>query len=232
MGRPFRLIHVAGLLAVLLIAGAKSSEPFVQSSQFDFKSLLAPPPGQDSPQFRDEVSQMLQWQAERTDADVKRIQAEAKMTPFIFSDVLGSWFNAGNLPYTAKFLDQVMKNAASIDRDAKEDFARPRPFLLDSRIQPCVEKDKSYSYPSGHATRSGVVALTLAEMFPEHKDALLAKAWQIGSDRTLGGEHFPSDVVAGRILAKAVFEKMAKNPDFQTDLAKAKAECLAAKPAK
>ena len=223
-----RFVSVIPLLALIFLAGAKSSEPFVQSAAFDFKSMLGPPPATGSEQFRHEVGEMLQWQSERTPADVKRIADEVKMTPFIFSDALGAWFNPDELPYTAKFLDRVMKNAASIDRDAKEIFARPRPFLLDPRIHPCVAKDKSYSYPSGHATRSMVVALTLAEMFPDHKNALLAKAWQIGSDRTLGGEHFPSDVVAGRILGRAIFAKMDKNADFQADLEKARAECLAA----
>jgi acid phosphatase (class A) len=227
-----RPIFLMPLIALLFLAGATSSEPFVQTTDLDYKSILPPPPALDSDQFRREVDQMLQWQAERTDADVKRIKAEVKWTPFIFSQVLGPSFNPDDLPYTAKFLKRVMENAGNIDRAAKLVFNRPRPFLMDSRIHPCVAKEKSFSYPSGHSTQSLVVALTIAQLFPQHKDALIARAWKIGSDRTLGGEHFPSDIVGGRILARAIFARMQKNPDFQAELQKAQAECRAIQPAK
>jgi acid phosphatase (class A) len=72
-----------------------------------------------------------------------------------------------------------------------------------------------------------VLALTLAEIFPDQKDALIARAKLIGDDRELAGEHFPSDVEAGRTLAKAIFEKMSENPDFKTELEQVQEECLA-----
>ncbi|MGD0463882.1 MAG: phosphatase PAP2 family protein [Tepidisphaeraceae bacterium] len=220
------------LLMAACAATAKAGEAFVQPDDIDIKSILAPPPAQDSDQTRHEIEQLLQLQAGRTDADVARIKSEVKMTPFIFSEVLGSWFNPDDLPATAKFLARVMKNADSISSQAKDIFMRDRPFVVDRRIQPCVEKEKSYSYPSGHSTRSMVLALALAQIFPEHADALIARAKRIGDDRALAGQHFPSDVEAGRILAKAIFQQMMKSPDFQAEIEKAKDECLAKEPAK
>lgn len=231
VGKMTRSIPVMLAMCAFVVA-AKAVEPFVQPGDIDIKSVLMPPPAQDSDQTRGEIEQLLQLQAKRTDADVKRIQSEVKMTPFIFSNVLGSWFNPDDLPTTAAFLKDVMKNAASIDSDAKDIFGRNRPFLVDSRIHPCVEKEKTYSYPSGHSTRSMVLALTLAQMFPDQKDALIAKARQIGDDRALAGQHFPSDVEAGRTLATAIFQQMTKNPDFQAELQKAREECLAKENAK
>jgi acid phosphatase (class A) len=64
-------------------------------------------------------------------------------------------------------------------------------------------------------------------MFPDHKDALMARAKLIGDDRVVAGQHFPSDVAAGRVLAQAIFDKMSKNPEFQSDFEKVKEECLA-----
>ncbi|HEX4055920.1 MAG TPA: phosphatase PAP2 family protein [Tepidisphaeraceae bacterium] len=224
---------VAVMLAICaFVVAAKAVGPFVQPDDIDIKSILSPPPAQDSDQTRAEIERLLQLQAKRTDADVKRIRSEVKFTPFIFSDVLGSWFNPDDLPTTAGFLKEVMKNAASVEGHAKVIFGRHRPFVVDSRIHPCVEKEKTYSYPSGHATRSMVLALTLAQMFPDHKDALIAQAKQIGDDRVLAGQHFPSDVEAGRTLAKAIFQQMTKNPDFQAELQKARDECLAKDTAK
>ena len=60
----------------------------------------------------------------------------------------------------------------------------------------------------------------------------MARAKLVGDDRALAGQHFPSDVAAGRILAKAIFEKMMQNPDFQGELDKAKEECLSKEKAK
>jgi acid phosphatase (class A) len=125
-----------------------------------------------------------------------------------------------------------MKNANAINTQAKDFFKRERPFNVDPRIQPCVEQEKTFSYPSGHSTRSMVLALTLAQMFPEHADALIARAKLVGDDREMAGEHFPSDVEAGRILAKAIFQQMMKTPDFQSEMEKAKDESLAKEPSK
>jgi acid phosphatase (class A) len=220
------------LLTAAFAVTTQAREPFVQPDDIDIKSILAPPPASDSDQTRREIDQLLQLQAKRTDADVARIKTEFELTPFLFSEVLGSWFNPDDLPATAKFLAQVMKNAGSISSQAKDIFKRDRPFTVDPRIHPCMEKETTFSYPSGHSTRSMVLALALARMFPEHADALIARAKLVGDDRALAGEHFPGDVEAGRTLAKAIFQQMMKSPEFQAEMEKAKNESLAKEPSK
>ena len=175
---------------------------------------------------------MLQLQAKRTAEDASAIKTEGKFTPFIFSEELGPWFNPDDLPRTAAFLKEVNQDAGNVCGDAKEIFHRERPYIMDSRIHPCAEKEKSYSYPSGHSTGPMVLALTLSQMFPQHADALIARARLIGDDRVVAGQHFPSDVEAGRTLAKAIFQQMLKNPDFQAAMEKAKDECLSKEQAK
>jgi acid phosphatase (class A) len=220
------------LLALTFAAAARAANPYIQPGDIDIKSILPPPPANDSAQTKREIEHLLQLQSTRTDADIARIKAELKMTPFLFSEVLGSKFNPDDLPATAKFLAKVIRSAGSVSSAAKDIFKRDRPFNLDSRIQPCVEQEKTFSYPSGHSTRSMVVALVLAQIFPDHADALIARAKLVGDDRETAGEHFPSDVEAGRTLAKAIFEQMQKNPDFQSDFEKAKDECAAKESAK
>jgi acid phosphatase (class A) len=75
-----------------------------------------------------------------------------------------------------------------------------------------------------------VLAMVLSEMLPDHKKALMAQGMQIGDDRALAGQHYPSDVDAGRVLAKAIFEKMEQDPKFRQSLEAAKAECAAKQP--
>lgn len=85
-----------------------------------------------------------------------------------------------------------------------------------------------YAYPSGHSTRGTVFATVLAELFPDKRDALLAKGWESGWLRVIGGVHYASDVYAGRVLGKAVARELLKNPRFQADMEAAKAELAAA----
>src|ERR1700722_2845333 len=125
------------LLTAVFAATARAGDTFVEPGDIDIKLILSPPPAKDSDQTHHEIDQLLQLQATRTDADIARIKTEVKMTPFIFSEVLGSWFNPDDLPTTAKFLIKVMKNANAINTQAKDFFKRERPFNVDPRIQPC-----------------------------------------------------------------------------------------------
>jgi acid phosphatase (class A) len=88
-------------------------------------------------------------------------------------------------------------------------------------------KETGFSHPSGHATGGMTYALVLAEMFPEHKDALIARGEQIGEDREVAGVHYPSDVVAGRKIAKEIVKRLLANPDFHAEMQKAIEECHA-----
>jgi acid phosphatase (class A) len=221
---------VPGVVIVMMLAlcGAVK-ETYVLPSEFDFKALLSPPPAVGSDQSNKEIDQLLALQAKRTDADVKRIKIESKMTGFIFSQSVGSWFDRDDLPETAVLLDKTLVDSKEICKSAKAVFRRRRPYIIDNRIKPC-EMEDNFSYPSSHSTRAVVLALTVAQIFPDKKDALMAQANEIGDDRALAGQHYPSDVEAGRTLGKAIFEKMMLNPQFLDDLAAAKKECAEKEP--
>jgi acid phosphatase (class A) len=200
---------------------------FLQPGAVDFKSLLTPPPANDSVQTHDELNWMLELQNTRTPAQIARAKIEVNLNPFLFNNVLGSWFNPDDLPYTSWLLQQAGYDTGAIDSAAKKYFRRPRPYTLDPRLKPCVHLETSASYPSGHSAQSVVWGIILSDMFPERRDAIMARAYQIGDDRVLGGVHFPSDVAAGHVIGFAVAEELLANPQFQADLQKAKQECLA-----
>jgi acid phosphatase (class A) len=228
-----RLQHyIPGILVLMMFAvTAQAKATYVKAKDFDFQTLLPAPPAIGSEQAKQEIDQMLVLQAKRTDADVKRIKIESKMTGFSFSDSVGSWFNPDDLPATADLLTKVLADSKTVCSAAKEVFQRKRPYLTDSRIKPCEEED-TFSYPSSHSTRATVLGMVVCQICPDQKDAIMAQARLIGDDRALAGQHFPSDVAAGRILGRAIFDKMMENPDFQTDLAAAIKECTAKEPAK
>jgi acid phosphatase (class A) len=73
-----------------------------------------------------------------------------------------------------------------------------------------------------------VLALVLTDLFPDKRDALLARAREIGWHRVELARHYPTDIFAGRVLAQAIVREMKNDPDFQKDLAAAKSEIAAA----
>jgi acid phosphatase (class A) len=217
-------------LALLMMAGLLVPEParganFVAPDQIDVKSLLQPPPAEDSPQEKKEIEKIISLQANRSDDDVKRIKYEANLTPFICGDILGKSFNAADLPVTARLLNEIAADTGAITSHAKHVFNRKRPPLVDARVSPCLSTDGSSSYPSGHSTYATVFGRVLARLSPENTDKLLARSRQIGDDRVLAGVHFPSDVEAGRVLGNAIADHLFASPDFLWQLQSAEIEC-------
>jgi len=222
-----RLSLPALLLATLISFPASLHAQFLAPASLDFKSILTPPPAPDSDQTKQEIEKILSLQQSRTPEEIARAKSEVTMSPWILSGVLGSTFNPDDLPLTAKFLTQITKDTNSLANPAKDFFARKRPPFIDPRVKPCVPLEATASYPSGHSTRATVWALVLSEIFPDKRDALIARAHQIGDDRVLGGVHYPSDIAAGRTLAAAIVKQMLAHPDFQKQLQAVEEECHA-----
>jgi acid phosphatase (class A) len=217
-------VVLISLLAVLSFAAAKPR--FIQPQDVDWESILSAPPADDSADHQEEIATVLQWQNKRTTQDVSRCRQEVDVDGFIFAQVLGDWFNPRMLPVTADLLNQTSIDAKAITNTAKKKWNRTRPYDADARIKPCVEKESSASYPSGHAVRGIVWATVLSELFPEHRDQLMALGRRIGDDRVIGGVHWPSDVEAGQKLGAAIAGKLMDNADFKIEMQRAREECL------
>ena len=216
------------LTAVFALADGPATQPAcLAPDSFDFKALLGDPPADGSFTQVQEIGILLRLQACRTPQDVDRCKEEVDATAFIFADVLGKEFDAKDLPVTAALLKEVQQQAKVVAGAAKVQWSRKRPFLTDDRIKPCVELEKTPSYPSGHATRGMVWATVLAEIYPEHRDALLARGREFGDDRFVAGLHYPSDVAAGQKLGAEIAKRLLADPEFRAKLDKAKEEATA-----
>ena len=220
---------VLGLLMLCMAATTQPSvfKTWVSPDHFDQKTIMGEPPADDSDEHKAEIDKMLSLQTNRTEEEAARCVSEEDVTVFAFANVLGDEFVATNYPQTSALMMEVYRQTKVVSAWGKDVWKRPRPPIADQRIKPCVKWENSYSYPSGHATRGIVWATLLAEIFPEKKDALMAKGREIGTDRSLAGMHWPSDVAAGQKLGAAVAEQLLKDPDFRLELAKVKDELLA-----
>lgn len=208
---------------------ATKAAPYFDPATVNVKALLSDPPANGSATTKQEIDLILQKQAARAPEEVARIKRETHLNVWLFDTVLGPWFTEKNLPVTAALFKRVDATEYPVILSAKKYWDRPRPPAQDARVHPPIDLPKNASYPSGHSTFGDLNALILAELAPDLKDAILARGLQIGDDRVIAGVHFPSDVAAGHTLAHALFDKLTASPDFQTDLAKAKAEIAAAR---
>jgi acid phosphatase (class A) len=197
---------------------------YLISGTVDPVTVLPPPPEIGSIPGRADLEAVRQAQAWRSPAQVAWAKRIADGDVFDNADVLGSWFTAANLPFTEHFVELVEDDLAGVVSRAKGVFNRPRPPKVDPRIAPCVHLPSSGSYPSGHSSAIYARAEVLAEVFPDQREALFAWADRAAWARVLGGVHFPTDVVAGRVLAEAVIDAMRKNPEFATAIERCKAE--------
>jgi membrane-associated phospholipid phosphatase len=227
---PYPLL--AFLLVFTLAVQARdvsTTAPYFDPATVNLKALLPDPPAKGSLTTVKEIDLILHEQAARTPDEVARIKQEVNLNVYLFENVLGAWFTEKYLPLTAALFRQVDANVHPVVESAKKDWGRPRPPLQDKRIHPPIDLPKNTSYPSGHSTVGDLDALILAELAPDLKQTILARGLQIGDDRVIAGVHFPSDVDAGRTLARDLFARLMASPAFQADLAKAKEEVAAAR---
>jgi acid phosphatase (class A) len=193
-------------------------------------TFLPPPPLPDSAEQVADMDTVRNVYHAAADADKQAAYGEKKFTIFNFTDAVGPFFIESNLPKTTEFFKKVQKDAETITDAGKDYFKRPRPYVTDPSLAN-GKLEKSYSYPSGHSTETMVLALVLAEVLPDKQDAIIAHARQMGWHRVQIARHYPTDIYAGRVLAKAIVREMNKSPEFQNDLAEAKAEVAAAETA-
>jgi membrane-associated phospholipid phosphatase len=109
------------------------------------------------------------------------------------------------------------------NRLLKNHFHRPHPFEVDPRVKRIVVAHPGYSYPSYHSARSVVFANVLSLLDPSQKGPLQRVARQVEVDRALAGEHFPSDIHAGRKVGALVYASLMKDVAFRAAVKELKA---------
>jgi acid phosphatase (class A) len=208
---------------------AEAAKPYSDSKEINLLLLLPPPPALDSARMKAELGEILTIQVTRTKEMEARAIADATENIWRFADVVDSpKFAAAGLPKVAAFFDRVVETEAAVVDPAKEVWKRPRPHLYSDLVKPVVPLSKSGSYPSGHATVGTLMGIELANMLPEKRAQIMARAWEFGQNRVVGGIHYQSDIEAGRIAGTVIAQTISTHPDFKQDFEAAKAELRAA----
>lgn len=198
---------------------------FIAPTALDIPALLSPPPAAGTIWALADLELARFIAEDRTPAQGALARYYDPQEVFkLLGPVLGDWANAKNLPRTATVFDQIYREATPIVERAKAGWMRLRPYLADKSIEPFIEKPHNTAYPSGHATRSAMVAVLLTELLPDHAVDWQRQAALVRWSRVVGSAHFPSDTIAGKILGEAIAREMLQSPKLQAALADVRAE--------
>jgi acid phosphatase (class A) len=207
---------------------ADEAKPFATAQDIDLTQILPPPPANDSPETKAELGQVLTLQVTRTAAMEERAKADAQEDVWRFADVMGPKFTKEALPKCAVFFERVAATEGAVVDPAKDHWKRPRPHQLSDLVKPAVKISSSGSWPSGHATVGTLMGIVLADMVPEKRAEIMARAAEYAHNRVVGGIHYPSDVEMGKISGSVIAAIIMQHDDFKAEYAEARAELRAA----
>ena len=80
----------------------------------------------------------------------------------------------------------------------KMKYGRKRPYEISDKIKSVTNTDDTPSFPSGHAIEAYALAKVLGEKYPDKKKQLNIMADSISLSRVQMGNHYPSDIEAGK----------------------------------
>ncbi len=200
-------------------------------------------PANSSEQTRAELDYLLDLQAHRTPEEIKKAKYIANfgswpdlINPtdsnyaenlrelfYIPGPVIGSWYNPDSFPATAQLLLHCIQDIRITEFRLKLHFMRARPYHLEPRLRP-LDRIHSPSFASGHSLWSFTEAYIFSEIIPARRADFLQRAEEVRWSRELMGIHYPSDNEASRVIGWHLLEDWYHNPQFVSDMEKAKAE--------
>jgi acid phosphatase (class A) len=208
---------------------AEDAKPYSDNKEINLLLLLPPPLPLDSAQMKAELGELLTIQVTRTKEMEARAIADATQSIWRFADVVDSpKFTAAALPKVAAFFDRIWRTKVAVNDPAKDAWKRPRPHLYSDLVKPVVPLETTGAYPSGHTILGTLMGIELANMLPEKRTEIMARAWEYGHNREVGGIHYASDIEMGRISGTVIAQTISTHPDFAQEFEAAKAELRAA----
>ena len=143
---------------------------FLPETAFDFRTVVPPPPARGTIAEEVDLTSATLFTRNRTPEQLAMALRYEKIDIYkMMRAVVGDWATEQNLPRLARFLKDVLPEVVPITEAAKNAYARPRPHETNPTLSLAyAKKPDGYSYPSGHGTASGMYAVILTALLPEH----------------------------------------------------------------
>lgn len=220
------LLALSVCYALALSGNAFATEaPYLTSKQLDIIPFMPAPVANGSAEDKAQQALVLAVQRAATPERIALANSDAEETVYaMFSSVIGPQFNAANLPVLTAMFERMGETEDAVVDPVKAYFGRTRPFLNNPEIKALVKPSKSGSYPSGHTSRSTMMAIVLSSMLPEQRAAIFDRANDYAQSRVIGGMHYPNDLDGGRRAGSAMAATLLASPTFRTDFEAARAE--------
>jgi acid phosphatase (class A) len=149
-----------------------------------------------------------------------------------FSCALKAPVTQAATPVLYTMLRRTLVDAGRATSGAKNQYMRPRPFMVNGHATTCSPASeevlrKNGSYPSGHSSVGWAWALVLAEVAPEESEAILARGRAFAESRLVCNVHWYSDTIEGMTMGSAAVARMHAEPGFLADIVTARKELAA-----
>jgi acid phosphatase (class A) len=196
---------------------------YVSATAIDLKRVLPAPPEPNSLADLADLDTVLRVQEFRSPAEMAEATRDSTLGPMDWSaTLLGTDFTATNYPKIAKLFADIRGDMKPYAHTSPYTH-RARPKDRDARVKPILPSHHG-AYPSARTTGTRIWAFVMGEIVPERKADFLAHADKSAWLRVVAGVHYPTDLVGGRLIGEAFIALLQNNPDFNRELAAAKAE--------
>jgi acid phosphatase (class A) len=205
----------------VVVHPAPKNPIYLDASLYEsFKNKIPAPPTPQSLAQQNDESELFKLQASRSASDCAQAKEEVFVSLQSFFGAPRGFLNETDITLLSPFFEQVRNDGDYFIQKMKVDFPRQRPFAYINGLSPCIPKEVTGAYPSGHATLSKLYALILKEFFSGNGEQLETRAAEIGRHRVLSGMHHPTDIESGRKLAELIYVELRKSKKYRNEVRK------------
>ena len=224
--RPKAKFSCKALLLLLMAVGSQQQMGAQTVQAFDqaagtlrldttrLVSITGQPPPTGSVEASNDRAVLLWLQNTRTPEMESNSWLTLERDPIFFSRALG----IDMVKLTPKLNSGLRSFMAPMDEvlgTIKKATNRPRPYQQYTDLRPCLPREDSASFPSGHSTWYRAASELLADLLPVRRQRLLQVGFHAGASRVMCGVHFPSDVQAGQRLGAAGAQQIISSPQWR-----------------
>lgn len=222
---PKKYLKFLAIFCLLLSSNSAIAaiNPYFSKDKIDPTQIDAPFDSE-SQAFKNEIKEILKFQQDLIPEELKAARAERHLKPEMIGEAEYPKLTRQKYPHLYHLLDRSKDTASMAVWKSKEYWNKKRPYQVDKRVKILMPTSGSSSYPSGHTTKSYVVAHVLSLLMPENVNRFKARAATVSQHRVLVGLHFPRDLKGGVQLSRIVIEHMLESDAFLKDFNRAKEE--------